>query len=208
MNELTPQNNIPQNNITHQVGYQPIDYFAEQNRVRAEKRAKRKKLIRIMIIVGGVLLLLLAGLTVLLLINIPSQNDGTVLSADSIEEVERLRELAETNFAPTAYENSQGEAVLEGDIESAAAIFTSALKDVRNRNYTNQIRLSAMSFYYYNGYYQEVVSYAENVDVNKLTDDQKVMFYNLAALGYEGIGNVIKSNEYMNEAIRLNILGE
>lgn len=206
-NLVVPDQNVAQPSV-EVTARQPFDYFAEQNRVRVEQQMRRKKnLVRIGMI-GGVVLLVMIGLGTWWIIRRANNGTGEVLASGSSEEVVRLREVAEMEFRPTAYQDAAGNYVLDGDIGAAKAVFEQALKDWRNRNYVDQIRLAAMSFYGNSGYYAEVVEMAEQVNVDNLQTDQKVMYYNLASNSYGQLGETEKQEEYFQKAVVLNLLSE
>lgn len=213
MSEPTPPDKIVFRSDMQTASQKPADYFAEQNKQRAEKKAKQKKQVKLALWIGGTLvIILLAGLiawlAVLMSQTSSSDNAGITLGSGSIEEIDTLRDLADDVFNASASVGTDGEFTISGNIEAASQLFVSTLNNAENKKYADQIRLSAMSFYYYNGYYDELVKYAEEVNPENLSYDQKIMFYNLASLGYSSIGNSVKSDEYMNMALTLNVLGE
>lgn len=213
MSEPTPPDKIVFRSDMQTASQKPADYFAEQNKQRAEKKAKQKKQVKLALWIGGTLvIILLAGLiawlAVLMSQTSSSDNAGITLGSGSIEEIDTLRDLADDVFDASASVGTDGEFTISGNIEAASQLFVSTLNNAENKKYADQIRLSAMSFYYYNGYYDELVKYAEEVNPENLSYDQKIMFYNLASLGYSSIGNSVKSDEYMNMALTLNVLGE
>lgn len=181
---------------------QPIDYFAEQNQNRAEKKRKTAKKRRIAIIVGVILALIAIAVTVTLIVidaqrpkpTVSDDNDGSG-NAD-LAGVQNLNEEIEEAFAPTYSVNENGDVVVEGDLEAVEAMFKAALANPANKNRIDTIHLARIVFYTSIMDNQRVVEIADEVNPENLNNSEKVKFYNLTYLAYTALGNSEQAGRY------------
>ena len=190
--------------IQHTKATRPKEYFDEQNRKNAEKKKQDNKNRKMILIIGAAIVgvLVLIGIIWLVVIkanepkgptgqNIPSIDSG------SNEEVDKIQQYLQTVYddyedKDNADNGTNNSAKLEATNQATEEI----LAEGNNSDYASQIFLAQIKFYFSYGYYDEIIANADKIDVNQLTPEQKLSYYNCLALAYQEKGNQQKADEY------------
>lgn len=192
------------NSKTSAKANQPKDYFAEQNKKRAEKKQKAKKIHKIAILISAIAMLVLIVLIVVLV----SSHSGPVVDDDEqggngseLSAVQNLNEQVEEVFEPSFSVGEDGNLVMNGDFEAVEQMYAAALDNPANAGRIDTIYLAQMTFYSSFGDTERVVEIAQKVEPKKLNSVEKASFYNLAYLAYNALGDTLHA-EYYNKLMR------
>lgn len=188
------------NSATSTKASQPKDYFAEQNKKRAEKKQKMKKVRKLAILIGVAIALVLVVVIVIL----ASSHGGPVVddagqdgnTSSEMAGVNNLNEQVEEVFDPTFSVGEDGNIVMNGDFEAVEQMYAAALDNPANAGRINTIYVAQMTFYSSFGDTERVVEIVQKVDPAKLNSTEKARFYNLAYLAYAALGDTFQANHY------------
>ncbi len=201
MSEPTPPDKIVFRSDMQTASQKPADYFAEQNKQRAEKKAKQKKQVKLALWIGiPIILILVAGLVVWLVIITSNHSDSSAPGGSEgnpeLSEVQDLNNQAIDAFAPTYSSDEDGNIIINGDLDAAEETFATELADAKNADRLDTIYLAQIVFYTSiedNARAAEIVG---KVNPDNLNLSEKIKFYNLAYLAYAALGNTDRANYY------------
>ncbi len=188
----------------------PKDYFAEQNQETLTKKQAHSTRIRWLLIFscGLVGVALVIGLIWWIIASItktepvdPSTSDttqGMQFNDDTIDEnMAELQEQVNSAFAATVIDDGEGTVEIAGDLTAAEKVFAEVLNNPENSSYTSQINLTKLIFYVDNGEYERAISIIPEINVDKLTGEQKVSYYNNLFIAYTSLGDTTTANDYL-----------
>lgn len=180
----------------------PQDIFAKQRKEAEKQKQAEKKTRKILIIVfsilGGLIVIGLLIWLIIWLVQInqpteePPSDDPTVIISGSDEEINNL-----VDAAQSAHDN-------QGDDQEAAdaaadAIFEEALQNDADAQFTNQILLSQLQFYFANNRYEDIRNMFDSIDPSVLTPNQQATYYNAGYLAFYDT-DPERAQEYMDLA--------
>ncbi len=190
------------NSATSTKASQPKDYFAEQNKKRAEKKQKASKARKKIFIIGGVIALV-AIIVAVIFIVIDMQTPKPTVKDDTdgdgntdLSGAQNLSEQVTDVFEPTYEVGENGNIVVDGDLEAAEVTFVAALANPANKDRIDTIYLAQIIFYSSLSNNQRIVEIAENVNPSKLNLSERIKFYNLTYLAYAALGNKDRADHY------------
>ena len=182
------------------------DPFAEQNAKRAKKQEQQSdRMKKILITIISILVVILVALIVWLIVLFANRtNDSTTDEAVQFtqetvnEDMAKLRELASNAYDRKLEENTDGSVTMtDGDLDAAEEVFSQTLTVPGNEDFSSEINLAKIIFLVDNGQYYLAISVKDSVDIDKLTNENKFIYYNMLNLAYAGIGDTDMSNEYI-----------
>lgn len=212
--QATPDANSPIAFHSAAIGKQtarPKDYFAEQNQETLTKKQAHSTRIRWLLIfscglVGVALVVGIIWFIVSNIINNESHNDPTTsapaptvqFSEDTVEEdMTELQNLANTAFDVKVTENENGDTVTTGDLAAAESVFEETLSAPHNAAYISQINLAKLIFYVENGEYESAIATIPSIEIDKLSGEQKLSYYNNLFIAYTGLGDDTTADDYL-----------
>ncbi len=117
---------------------------------------------------------------------------------DTIDEnMAELQEQVTSAFAATVIDDGEGTVEIAGDLAAAEKIFAEALNNPDNSSYISQINLTKLIFYVENGEYERAISIIPEINIDKLTGEQKVSYYNNLFIAYTSLGDTTTANDYL-----------
>lgn len=177
--------------------------FAEQNRkAQAKKQAIDKKRLKAGPIIGIVLGVICAiaavvGLVVLVINLVTRQPEQKITYAPTIdgsseEDVTKYQDLLQQffneqqNSVPSNQDDYLSSNQLSANINQ---VVQNTLNTSSGKANENAVLFAQLSFYSLNGFYNGVIEVAPKINVDQLSDYQKVGYYNCLADAYNGLGN-------------------
>ena len=206
MSEQAPPDKLVFRSDMKTVSRQTKDYFAEQNKKRAEKKAKRKKYT---LLIGIPLcIVLVVSITVFLLNQststptTPEENQQTAntIYTQIMDNVSTSRPILAgtgSGVAPTTEAIAEANAAFEAEISDA-------LED-KNAGAADAIRVAQMVFYINVGTdYAKMIEIGETVgDIDKLELEQQLQYYSIMSAAYTNQGDEEKAAFYSGKAVEL-----
>lgn len=177
--------------------------FAEQNRKAAAKKQKaneaRKKATPFVAIIAaiitvGVAIFGLVMLVIGLINSTPEAPEPPTIAGDSAQDLNDYQDILNNLY------NQRPDASVEDRLQDVQNTIDNTLKTESGKEYANQVLLAQAMFYFDNSMYDRVVNVSQQVDENKLSDENKLLYYNIAYYSYERIGNPDMANEFLNKA--------
>lgn len=165
------------------------DLFAEQNRRLAKKRAKDRQTRKIVFIILGVIggLAVIGLITWLLIVLFTNQDSAPTDLTLGGEGATVIQEEAETILTDT------------GSVDNVTEYFDEKINSETNVAAKNDMVIIEMSLYTQNGYAEKVITSSERIDASTLTDEQFSIYGSLLVNAYINVGDVEKSNEYIQQ---------
>ncbi len=192
--------------IQHTKATRPKEYFDEQNRKNAEKKKQDNKNRKMILIIGAAIVGVLALIGIIWLVVIkanepkgPTGQNIPSIDSGSNEEVDKIQQ-----YLQTVYDDYGDKGDTDNGADNSARLEATnqateeILAEGNNSDYASQIFLAQIRFYFGSGYYDEIIANADKIDVNQLTPEQKLSYYNCLALTYQQQGDQQKSDEYFN----------
>ena len=165
----------------------PQDVFAKQRKEAEKQKRTQKQTHKLLTIIFSILgALILIGLLIWLIVWLVQSNQPTeetptasptVIVSGSDEEISNLADAAQSAH------DSQGDDQAAADA-AADAIFEEALQNDTEAQFTNQILLSELQFYFANNRYEEIRNMFDSIDPNALTPNQQATYYNAGYLAF------------------------
>lgn len=168
--------------------------FAEQNRKAAERRQevtkKRLKVAPAVIATISVIVIAfgiwgLVSLVIHVVNNWPKEEVvAEVIEGNSQEDISKYRDILQNFYNQ------------HNNLESVQDVVNTTLDSESGQQYPEAVKIAESNFYVFNGFYQEAIDAALSIDESKLTDEQKVQYYNTFSYGYTMLEDTEKAQEY------------
>lgn len=204
--QAAPANAAP-NPATSPIGPadRQVDFFAEQNARAAEKKAKNKKTIKMILLIGGIILVLaVAGVVLWFTLKGDTKDTNTPAKVEenkSTSILEEARDLYSANGGANFSSNLDGSAN-----EATEQFFADALDEAGgDETLTSEILLAQLLFYLNQGSGDcgTLLSYEDRIDANLLNASDRSTLYNVYGLCYQQAGNTEKYNYYSFQSYKL-----
>ena len=168
------------------------DYFAEQNRIAAEKKKLSQKKGKIAaIVLGTIALVAIVGVTVALVVALNRPEGDTV----SVPNVQPIITSDSTAMIKNLQAHAQEAYGAKHDLAAVMQLF-SEQQAVTDPSYLNQLRLAQITFYVTNGLYQQSANLEREIESDKLPLEQRGIFYDAMYSTYLGLKDNEKAGEY------------
>lgn len=193
--------------------------FAEQNRKDAEAKAKREQKIkraRIWVWIGcGVLVVLALVSAVVVMTYDPKEKYAPEIAGSSQADIVDYQGILQQFYNKKKDEKTEGQDLddkpagtgttpelspelnqeLMGDVNE---VVQNTLGTASGKENLNAVRCAQVYFYYNNGYYQELVETAQQIDLEGIDAGVKANVYEVMANAYYALGDEENGDKYFN----------
>lgn len=193
--------------------------FAEQNRkAQAKKQAADKKRIKAGPIIGIVLgaicaIAAVVGLVVLVINLINQRPEQKItytpeIAGSSEEDIAKYQDLLQQFFNEQQNSAASGQdgylsfSQLGANIDQ---VVQNTLDTSNGKANENAVLFAQLSFYSLNGFYSDVIKVASKINVDQLSDYQKVGYYNCVADAYNGLGDADNAQINYNKMLEITL---
>ena len=204
----TEKSEIRFNSAVGSKNSQKIDPFAEQNAKRAEKEKeqakKRKKIITVSSLIGGLLVLGLIIWVIIIVIQPepePLPVSPVIIENGSTEEIVEIQNQAQQIYNTNPNINPVNPST--EDIETVDQLFAEIIDSPSGKEYPDQVRLAQLMFYAENNYYDQARKILDEITPSHLSKEQQALYYNYAGTIYNKFNENEKANEAYKEATNI-----